>query len=174
MTLRRSSLIAQRHEVPTTHLTPHTSHLIPHTSFLTPHTSHLIPHTPHPTPHTPHFTPHTSQTQLALAVLDSVALEFRGTRLVLPEYFHEGTWREPERRRSSFRIAVLCGHDVKDMGDEQRKLWIARLDMPVAARKFHLDFGRSFADIQRKCHLHAVQCMNFVFFCTSAFGRLYF
>ena len=85
--------------------------------------------------------------QLALPVLDSVALEFRGTRLVLPEDFYERTRREPECCCRRFRIAVLCGHDVKNMRDEQRKLRIARLDMPVAARKFHLDFGRSLADI---------------------------
>jgi len=60
MTSRRSSLIAQRHEVPTSHHTPHTTHHTPHTSHHTPHTTHHTPHTSHLTPHTPHFTPHTS------------------------------------------------------------------------------------------------------------------
>ena len=112
--------------------------------------------------------------QFALAVFDAVALELGGTRLVLPEYFHEGTRRKSKCRRCRFRVAVLCRHDVKNVGDEQRKLRVARLDVPVAPWKFHLDFGRCLADIQCKCHLHAVQCVNFILFCAPAFGRLNF
>ena len=107
--------------------------------------------------------------QFGFSVFNAVALQLCGTSFILPEDFHKRTRAKPERRRRGLGIAILCRHDVKDMGDEQRKLWIARLDMPVAARKFHLDFGRSFADIQRKCHLHAVQCVNFVLFRASAF-----
>ena len=112
--------------------------------------------------------------QLALAVFDAVPLELCCTRLVLPEYFHEGARRKSKCRRRRFRVAILCRHDVKNVGDEQRKLRVARLDVPVAPRKFHLDFGRRLADIQRKSHLHAVQCVNFILFCAPAFGRLNF
>ena len=112
--------------------------------------------------------------QLAFSVLDAVALELGGARLVLPENLHERAWAQSERRRCGFRIAVLLRHDVEHVGDKQRKLRIARLDMPVTARESHFDIGGRFADIQRQCHLHAVQCVNFVFFRAPAFGRLYF
>ena len=94
--------------------------------------------------------------QFGFPVFDAVALELCCTGLVLPENFHECTRAKPERRGCGFCIAILCCHDVKDMGDKQRKLRIARLDMPVATRKFHLHSRRFFADIQRECHLHAV------------------
>ena len=85
--------------------------------------------------------------KLAFAVLLAVSLELGGTGFVLAENLHEGAWREPECRSCGFGIAVLGRHDVKDVGDKQRKLRVARLDMPVAAREFHLDFGRGFADV---------------------------
>ena len=116
----------------------------------------------------------TLQVQLAFAVLHSVPLELGGARFVLPEYLHEGARGEPKCGRRGFRVAVLGRHDIEYVGDEQRKLRVAWLDMPVASRKFHFDIGGCFADVQRKSHLHAVQRMNFVFFCAPAFGRLYF
>ena len=116
----------------------------------------------------------TLQVQLALAVFHAVPLELGGACLVLPENLHEGAWAKPERGRSGFRVAAFLRHDVEYVGDKQRKLRVARLDMPVASRKFHFDIGGCFADVQRKSHLHAVQRMNFVFFCAPAFGRLYF
>ena len=112
--------------------------------------------------------------QLALAVFDAVALELCGARLVLAENLYEGARREPKRGCGSLGVAVFGSHDIKNMGNEQRKLRIARLDMPVTARKFHLDFGRGFANVQRKSHLHAMERMNLVLFCAPAFGRLYF
>ena len=112
--------------------------------------------------------------QFRLAVLDAVPLELCGAGLVLAENLYEGARREPECGCGGFGIAVLCSHDIEDMGDEQRELRVARLDMPVAARKFHLDCGRFFADIQCQCHLHAVESMNLVLFGASTLGRLYF
>lgn len=107
--------------------------------------------------------------QFAFAVFYAVALQLRCACLVLPENLHEGAWAQPERCSSGFRVAAFLRHNVKNMRDEQRKLRVARLDMPVAARKFHLDFGGRFTDIQCKSHLHAVQCVNFVLFRASAF-----
>ena len=107
--------------------------------------------------------------QLAFAVFYAVALQLRSAGLILSKYFHECARTKPKCCRRCFRVAVLGRHNVKNMRDEQRKLRIARLDMPVAAREFHLDFGGCFADIQRKSHLHAVQCVNFVLFRAPAF-----
>ena len=85
--------------------------------------------------------------QFALAVFDAVPLEFCGAGLVLTENLYEGARREPECGGCGFGIAILRGHDVKDVGDEQRKLRVARLDMPVTAREFHLDLRWFFADV---------------------------
>lgn len=107
--------------------------------------------------------------QLAFAVLYAVALQLCSAGLILSEYLHEGARGESKCGRRGFRVAVLSRHNVEYMRDKQRKLRVARLDMPVAARKFHLDFGGRFSDVQCKSHLHAVQCMNFVLFRASAF-----
>ena len=94
--------------------------------------------------------------QFGFPVFDAVALQLCCTSFILPEDFHKRTRAKPERRGCGLCIAILCRHDVKDMGDKQRKLRIARLDMPVATRKFHLYRRGFFADIQRERHLHAV------------------
>jgi len=109
------------------------------------------------------------QMQFAFPVLHAVPLQLGGTRFVLPENFHECTWAKPKRRSRGFGVAILRRHDVKDMGDEQRKLRIARLDMPVATREFHFDCRGLLADVQGECHLHAVEGVNFVLFCTPTF-----
>ena len=114
------------------------------------------------------------QMQLAFPVLHAVALQLRGARFVLPQNLHKCTRAKPERRRRGLGIAILCRHDVKDMGDKQRKLWIARLDMPIATRKLHLDCRRFFAHVQRERHLHAVERMNLILFCAPALGGLNF
>ncbi len=112
--------------------------------------------------------------QFALAVFHAVPLELGCAGLILSEYFHECAWAQSERCRSGFRVAVLGCHDVEYVGDKQRKLRVTRLDMPVTAREFHFHIGGCFADVQRERHLHAVQCVNFVFFRAPAFGGLYF
>ena len=105
-----------------------------------------------------------------LTVLLAVALKLGGAGFVLSENFHEGARGEPESGRRGLGVAVLGRHDVEHVRDEQRKKGVARLQVPVAPRKWHFGVGWSFADLQRECHLHPVQCMHLVFVSGPSFA----
>ena len=108
--------------------------------------------------------------QSGLAARDALVLQLFGTGLVLAEDLDQGAGADAERLGGGLGVAVLGGHDVKNVGYEQRKLRVARLDMPVAPREGNLVLRGSLADVQGECHLHPVQCMGLIFLGASPFA----